>query len=678
MKKIEIVLDTDTGSISIWNDGAAIPVEKEVYTYTDPVTQKVTQDELYPAELYFGYMLAGTNYDDTLNRKTSGRNGMGAKAANVFSTAFEVDHASAASRKRLILRYADNVKVREPPKVSSYLRKTGYTRISFTPDYDFFKYEGRLDADLASVFEKLAYDTAMITGIRVLFNEKKVEVPTLEKYAGLYFPDANMVRFQAGSDEAVLVDTGTVPLDETGDLAHVSFVNGICTRDGGAHVKAWQDAIVTSFVRMYNSRKPKKGEKTVLKTTAREVFPYLCLFVKCELENPSFDSQTKDRLSAPAPSTTKLDKKTFEKICKWNFVQLLTEKLEEKYLRAQARKTVSGKRLMAFGKKAKDANWAGGKKSSECILFITEGQSAKSFADSGISKAKEGHDKYGSFAIKGKFINATNNSARRVTENQEAQALARILGLERGVDYTKPDNFKRLRYGKMCILADADDDGIHIRGLLLNFFISEYPSLWQRVLPFFTSMSTPTHIVTFKKKKVRYFYSAPDFLKWQTAYAGPSADIKYIKGLGTLTFQESGLEFLDPKTVVYWTEDTLAETKCVKLGFDGTESNLRKEWILKELEDKHEEKADESSAPVRGTQFKGTMSISAFINDHMIAYHCAAISRALPSVFDGLKESQRKIFYALLLKKLAKPIKVAQFSGFVSEKSGYHHGEVSL
>ena len=86
MKRIEIKLARETGLISIWNDGAAISTQKSVYAYTDPITQKITQDELYPAELYFAYMLAGTNYYDEEDRKTSGRNGMGAKAANVFSS----------------------------------------------------------------------------------------------------------------------------------------------------------------------------------------------------------------------------------------------------------------------------------------------------------------------------------------------------------------------------------------------------------------------------------------------------------------------------------------------------------------------------------------------------------------------------------------------------------------
>ena len=211
MKRIEITLDKETGRISVWNDGAEISTQKSDYAYTDPITQKITQNELYPAELYFGYMLAGTNYDDDEERKTSGRNGMGAKAANVFSTFFEVDHASASTGKKCVFQYRNNLTVRTAPVKTSYRRKTGYTKVSFIPDYAYFNYPD-LDADLESVFEKLAYDTAMITGLHIVFNEKKIEIPTLEKYVAFYFPGASTLKLSSPSgDEAVLVEQGGIP-----------------------------------------------------------------------------------------------------------------------------------------------------------------------------------------------------------------------------------------------------------------------------------------------------------------------------------------------------------------------------------------------------------------------------------------------------------------------------------
>ena len=669
MKRIEIKLDKETGLISIWNDGADISTQKSVYAYTDPITQTITQDELYPAELYFGYMLAGTNYDDEEDRKTSGRNGMGAKAANVFSSFFQVDHASPTTAKKCVFTYRNNLTVRDAPIHTNYRRKTGYTQVSFIPDFKYFDYPA-LDDDLESVFEKLAYDTAMITGLHVVFNGKKIEINTLEKYVALYFPGASTLRLTAPSgDEAVLVEQGGIPDDDSvPNITHVAFVNGIYTREGGVHVKVWRDAFLGSFVRQFNARKGK------FKVTAREVYPYVGLFVRCELTNPTFESQTKNRLASPTPNVVKLYKKGFERILKWNFVKQLYDKLEEKAQRLQNRKESGGKRYMSFGSKADDANWAGTRKSRLCTLFITEGQSAKSFATAGISTLPNGHDKYGAFAIKGKFINATNNSARLLHDNQEVQSLARIIGLERGRDYVSDDAFNKLRYGHVCFLTDADDDGIHIRGLLINFFSAEYPSLWKRTTSFFTSMSTPVNKVTQNGTKTPlYFYSTPDFIGWQDSYTGPKpSSILYIKGLGTMTAQQAKYEFAHPKMISYKAENTENEKKILKLGFDGRVSKLRKQWILDEISKRQRAESHQSA------QFKGNMTLSSFINQHVIVYHCTAITRALPSYVDGLKESQRKILYGCFLKKLSKPAKVDQLAGFIAERTGYRHGGVSL
>lgn len=669
MKRIEVTVNRETRSLSVWNDGAPIGTDKSQYAYTDPVTQTTTQDSLFPAQLYFGYMLAGTNYDDELERKTSGRNGMGAKAANVFSTYFEVEHASASSGRRLIFKYRNNLKDREIPILSTYRRKSSFTKVTFTPDFKYFGYPG-IDDDLENILEKLTYDSAMITGLQVLFNGKIVDAGTLEKYVALYFPGKKTLKITAAcGDEVVLVESGWKKEDPLSAMPQISFVNGICTPAGGVHVKAWQSALVSPFIRYFNARRG-----SALKASAREVFPFLFMFVRCEVTNPEFRSQTKENLTAPVPPTKKLSKREFERLMKWDFVKRLTEKLEEKAQRFQARKEGPGKRLLSFGSKADDANWAGTRKSRDCTLFITEGQSAKAFATAGISTLPRGHDKYGAFAIKGKFINATNTTSRLLFANQEVQALARILGLERDRDYCEADNFRRLRYGKVCFLTDADDDGIHIRGLLINFFSSQYPSLWVRADPFFSSMSTPVTEVTRRSGEPLHFYSTPDFLAWQDSYTGPPPPrILYIKGLGTMTAQQAKREFACPKTVTYLAEQTDSEREALKLGFDATVSGARKKWILDELARRRTSTGSPSTS-----QFEGGLTLSCFVNRHIIIYHCTALTRSLPSFVDGLKESQRKILFGCFLKNLKKPAKVDQLAGFISERTGYRHGGVSL
>ena len=156
-KRIDISV-TEEGEITVTNDGLHIPVVRHTYERKDPYTHTVTREEMYPAELYFRYMMSGTNYDDTQLRKTSGRNGMGAKAANVFSTAFAVDHVDPHAKKRFRQSYTNTWSaipkegteaeadrgtvhmrvVPSAPHVTASSRKTGYTTITFTPDYAYF------------------------------------------------------------------------------------------------------------------------------------------------------------------------------------------------------------------------------------------------------------------------------------------------------------------------------------------------------------------------------------------------------------------------------------------------------------------------------------------------------------------------------------------------------------
>lgn len=285
----------------------------------------------------------------------------------------------------------------------------------------------------------------------------------------------------------------------------------------------------------------KKGA-TEIKTTARKLYPYFTLFVRSESTGVQFDSQTKNKLVAPnislhedsAKASKEFNEEMREKIVKmlkWSFVSLLEEKLEMEAdaVSNKKEKTTRATASIAFGKKATDANHAGKRLySHECTLFITEGDSAKAFADTIISKIPNGRDKYGSFAIKGKFINVQKESVKRVNENKEVQMLKKILNMSFGVDYSQEENRKLLRYGKVCIVSDADDDGIHIRGLLLNFFYKYWPQLFVAPVEgggstFFQSFSTAVTMVRSPGKGVQMFYSNPSFKEWYESEFGTTA-----------------------------------------------------------------------------------------------------------------------------------------------------------
>jgi DNA topoisomerase-2 len=699
MKKIDFEIGIDPksenfGWISVTNDGYCIPVEKAEYKFADFRTGVVRTENLYPAEVFFGEMLAGTNFEDDDIRKTSGKNGLGAKAAVIFSKAAKIEHTNSENGKKFVQTFKDNGTSREKPQITKITKKTGYTTFSFFPDYEYFNYAG-MDDDFFSLIKRYVCECAMITGLNVSLNGEKIVVKDLGKYVRMFYPDTkenSMISFKSPSgDECVLIEKGMPDRDLEDEVSHVSWINGISTRDGGVHVDAWRESIFPSIVRTFNSRKPKKGEKDALKTTAKELYPYFTIFVRCEIGGAEFDSQSKDHLTAP-PIILAKDKKqkalfttdinnAVKKVMKWNFVELLEEKLSMKIEKSQMRKEGGNSKKTAGTKTYTPANFAGTKRSDECTLGIGEGLSAVAFYKRLISKMKNGTDFHGSFALKGKFINAQNASIREVNANVEVQMLKKILGLVSGVDYSKSENRKLLKYGKILIATDQDDDGFHIRGLLLNFFYIGWPSLFKITSkdgrPFIESLSTAVVIARYGKN-IKLFYSNPEFKAWQN---GPEPaklqklKIKYYKGLGTHAPGDESLYIDDPKRIQYILDGE--EADYMDLGFHKDQSDWRKVWITRDMTKPGEEVKNNELIPIT---INGKLSLSSFVDTQLIIYHTMALRRALPNMYDGFKESQRKVFYGIMVNKDAKKktVNVENLVGSVKETTGYHHGGNSL
>ena len=735
VKKIEITINSSSGEISIWNDGYSIRVHQEESEYTEPRTNKTITEKLYPAELFFGDMFTGTNYDDEEIRKTSGRNGMGAKTTNVFSKEFKVECFCPEDKAKFFQEYRNNGTERDQPIITNLNIKTGYTLISFTPDYEFFKYPNSskpgIDKNFISLLKLYAYEVSMITGVMVKFNvdeeSTSVKVNTLEKYARLFYPqiDKNkMTTFRSPSgDDCVLVEGDEPEIDASENISQISFVNGIRTKAGGVHVETWKDAVIPAIVRAFNSRSSRvTKEKVQVKTTAKEVYPYLHMFIRVEVDKPKFSSQTKDEFIGESEENkddltgyklfnarskkereewTKILDTAIKKIMKWNFIFLLEDKLLSKMDRNNSRKEGSSRKVR-MGSKATDANEAGGKNSHLCTVYIAEGQSAGAFIGRGISSVPKGQDFNGVYCIKGKFINVQNASIREINNNEEVQQLKKFLGLRSGIDYSDENNFKTLRYGKVCILTDADDDGIHIRGLLLNFFYTGYSELVKR--GYIDSFSTAVASAILKKsgnprnnKGVTtnpgklLFYSNPEFRKWyciQDSEKIKNMEVEYYKGLGSIDPLDASKYFSDPKVVTYFMEGD--EKDYMDLGFNEKCSDWRKAWITRDMIKKEsdtldleEEESvsldDEDSIEKKSVDFiyEGKLGLSSFVDNQLIIYHRMALRRALPSIWDGFKESQRKILFTIFKRNYTKVRDIESIAGAVKEEAKYHHGSSS-
>jgi len=201
--------------------------------------------------------------------------------------------------------------------------------------------------------------------------------------------------------------------------------------------------------------------------------------------------------------------------------------------------------------KLEDANRAGSKDSYKCSLILTEGDSAKTFAMSGL--AITGRDYYGVFPLKGKLLNVREASANKLKDNDEINNLVKILGLKFNTDYSKDNNFNNIRYGRIICLTDQDVDGSHIKGLLINMFHSLWPSLLKRD-GFMTSLATPI-VKAFKGKKEKVFYNLSDYDEWKESEGNINSwKIKYYKGLGTSTSREAKDYFvnIDNKLIHYF------------------------------------------------------------------------------------------------------------------------------
>lgn len=732
MSKVDVSFDAKTCEITFRNDGRTIPVELNEYEKEDYTSGNSYVHKAYPAEVFFGEMMSSTNYDDTEKRKTSGKNGVGASCTNIFSKKFTVEHTD--GKKKFIQKYENNAKDRTKPCVTQ-ARCKGYTQISFIPDYERFGYqeiintpEGKLDfisvlkyyaAEMATMMKAVPVNFSILNYDIISESEDEVEeenvdsiglsteskktckiiIKDLMKYAKMHFPNSkNLIQSELNGDECVLIEISD-PEDvyESSDILHRSYVNGILTFRGGEHLKKWRDSIIPQVVKELNSRKFKKGE-TRPKASARSIYPYFLMFVRCEIDKPEFTSQTKEELGLPPPGAKqitagKLKKEQLSKMMKWDFVELLDNKL----LEHAERKATNKERVqkVSMGKKYRSAGWAGKKRTKEMLpdepkLFITEGMSAKGFALRGIDAVPNGQNKYGAFAIRGKFINVQNSSKLMVSKNEEVIALKRVLGLVSGVDYTIDKNFNELRYRSVCFLTDADDDGIHIRGLLINFFWKLFPSLTKR--GFFTimnksesiergclqAMATPVVRVTAKKNGGKgveelFFYSNPEFKKWISDNNNKSRivktktddGVKYYKGLGAINPKEAPKYFAEQLLVNYILDGD--ETKKMALGFDSKETCARKKWIKNCL-----------SNGVGEYVYEGNISISNFVNDQLVVYNITALRRSIPSMFDGFKESQRKILYGMRVKNYNSSLDIESIGGALKDITGYHHGAVSL
>jgi len=643
VKNIKITINKESGTIEIFNDGVGIEITKH------------SEYEIWIPELIFGELLTSSNYNDDEVRIVGGVNGLGIKLTNIFSKTFTIETIDSDKKKIYKQVFKDNLTVKEIPEIKSCQKKS-YTKITFLPDYEKFGLTGMTD-DIYNLFKRRVYDVSACTdpSVSVYFNDKKINVKDFEKYTDLFLDTKTLQprSYEKVNDRWEIV----AAVNKSGTFEQISFVNGINTIRGGRHVEYITNAITKKLVEMVLSKK-----KKIIKP--QQIKDNLFLFVKSTIENPTFDSQTKETLTTLITkfgSKCEMSDKFYDKLYKSGIIEIAlsaNEVVEQKKLV----KTDGKKVNKIIVPKLDDANLAGTKDSKECTLILTEGDSAKTMAISGLSIV--GRDKYGVYPLKGKIINVKDITLQKISDNNEITNLKKILGLEQNKDYSK--SIESLRYGKIMIMTDQDHDGSHIKGLLFNVFQTLWNSLY-KFDGFLTSMLTPIIKATnTSTKDVISFYNMTDYETWQETIDKKSQwKIKYYKGLGTSTDKEAKEYFKDMKQITY--VFTPESDESIDLAFNKKRADDRKKWLS--MYDKNDilDYTDKS------------ITYETFINKDLIHFSNRNLERSIPHICDGLKESTRKILYACLKRNLFhSEIKVAQLAGSVSELTAYHHGENSL
>lgn len=681
-------------AISVWNDGDGIDVAMH------------PDEKIYVPEMIFGHLLTSGNYDKGEEKITGGKNGYGAKLANIFSTYFKIETADHNTKQRYTQVFRNMMLEKETPVIEPY-KGAPFTCITFVPDYEKFGMTDMTD-DLLALFKKRAYDMIFCSQgqIQVYWNDQLLNMADSLGYMKMYLQDnldmlnsmaKSAAKSGSTSPNATPAKSGTLDGGEGSAAAaaekpmtvdditlaytspharwqigacmspnfqfqQVSFVNGICTSRGGKHV----EYVVKQITAKLASWIGRKHKVIVRDSFIRD---NLMVFVNSIIVNPAFDSQTKETLTTNMRDFGS----KFDDISD-DFIETLAKSgiadravAQNQFQESQALKKTDGKKTRRITDipKLTDAGYAGDSKhSGQCTLILTEGDSAKAMAISGISVLKDGSDYFGVFPLRGKLMNTRDKSDTAIANNAEITNLKRILGLQEGEVYT---DTKKLRYGRIMIMTDADVDGSHIKGLLMNYISCHFPSL-MKIPGFVTALLTPIVKASKgsgKKVKTLQFYNGVDFQNWLEANnGGRGYKIKYYKGLGTSTPAEAKEYFKEFKQTVYQYDDRTEGT--IDKAFNGDRADDRKAWILAYTG----QTLDNASTD--------GVSFADFIDKDMILFSIADNVRSIPNLMDGLKPSLRKILYCCFARKLTDEIKVSQLAGYVSEKSAYHHGEASL
>lgn len=621
--KIEVSLDLK--GFSITNDGKPIPISKN------------KEEKMWNPTLAFGYLRTSNNYDDSEERLTGGRNGYGAKLTNIFSKQFDVQIWDKRRSQGFHQTWTNNMKKTSSPT----LQPIGFinlTRVKCEIDLPRFNCT-EIPHDTMEMMKQRVRDVAVCSKAQITLNGETIG-SNIDDYLSHLCED--IIFRQENKRWKVVVGVSN------GEFTQQSFVNGIWTRKGGTHV----DYIRKQLLKQLEPLQKK------LKLKGYNIRNNLCIFVSCDLVNPTFDSQMKESCTLPVKkfgSELKIQK-AFANAARTNqlFIrklEALSSKKEDKLLSKNDGRKLSNVNVL----KLTDARKAGTSESKKCTLILTEGDSANALALAGLSEV--GSKYYGTYPLKGKILNGYNASNDKWSKNAVIQDVIQCLGLKHKKIY---NNVNDLRYGSVLIMADQDVDGFHIRGLVFSLFSSH----WQELLSipgFIKVMRTPLVKAYRGKTLVKEFFNEETAQKY--IEENPTLRFKYYKGLGTSTSKEAKEYF---KKLNMYTFPMSGDPAILNKAFNDEEESkkFRRDVVV---------------TPPDYTKLIDTdgRTYDLFIKGPWVEAARASNERSIPDLIDGLKPVQRKILDTMINRSNTE-IKVAQLGSMVAQKKHYHHGETNV
>lgn len=511
------------------------------------------EQKKYIPEVIFGTLMSGSNYNDDEDRSWAGVNGLGCKLTNVFSKEFFV---STCDGKNLFQQtFSNNMRNRTKPEIKKSSKN--HTEISYIPDFERFGLEG-IDEDHFKVIEKRIYDIASCnTNLKIYFNNKLINFKSFEDYIKLYTTD---YLYESKKDKSWSI--GVAPSDN--GFQQISFANSTETYDGGTHLDYVMNQIV-SALRDFFLKKHKVDVKP------SELKNHMFIFLNTTIINPSFSSQTKEKLITEVKDfgyTFEISYKLIQSILKSEIVNSILDWIEQKKAAddSKLQRDLNKKLGKIKVEKLIDAK---GKDRWKYSIGLFEG-------DSAISAFRKYRDPQtmGAFALKGKFTNVSEITNQKLASNEEVVNLMASIGLKLG---NKID-IKNLRYGRILFFVDADVDGNSIAGLLLNFFYKYWPEMFDKRMIY--KVETPL-VVAIPKGKTKgkvIFYSQTEYDEWSSSVDLKLFEINYKKGLGALVDDEYNDIINSPRLTLIKSDDM--SENFLDIWF-GKNPDLRKVELLK-------------------------------------------------------------------------------------------------